>query len=188
MLTTAVFDLETSDLDADRGVILCGVIKSSERRDPYVFRIDREDRATWRRGKRGCDKNTVKAISAVLQRHDVLVAHNGGWFDIPMLRTRQLLTDAAVMRDMKLVDPFQIARRKFRLKSNSLGRVADFLGVKDKKTPLDMSTWADAILNGSRKSMDLIVEHCVADVEVLAAVLSFVKPFVKVLDDRGSAL
>ena len=38
------------------------------------------------------------------------------------------------------------------------------------------------------RAMDLIVEHCVADVKVLCGVLKIVKPFIRQLDDRGSAL
>lgn len=187
-ISTAVFDIETSDLEADRGVILCAVIKSSKREEPLILRIDETDRKSWKRGLRGHDRNLVRAIADELEDHDVLVAHNGMWFDLPFVRTRQLRWGQKRLPDMKVVDPFQVARRKFRLKSNGLGRIADYVGIKERKTPLDMSVWADAILNGTKASLDLIVEHCVADVEVLDGVLGFVKPYVRVLDDRGSAL
>lgn len=118
----------------------------------------------------------------------MIVAHNGAKFDLPFLRTRCLRWGLEPLREPKIVDPLQIAWRKFRLRSNRLGAVSDFLGIKDRKTPLDLSVWADAMLNGSRKAMDLIVEHCEADIRVLSAVLPHVKPFVKVLDDRGSGL
>jgi uncharacterized protein YprB with RNaseH-like and TPR domain len=130
----------------------------------------------------------VKQIAKILGEHDVLVAHNGSRFDMPFLRTRMARWNMKRLPDMKLVDPCSIAWRKFRLRSNSLGAIADHIGLTEKKTPLDMSVWADAFLNGSRRSMNKIVAHCIADIKVLEGVLELVKPFVKLLDDRGSSL
>lgn len=187
MITTAVFDLETSDLNADSGIILCAVVQSSTRRRPIVIRTD-DTNKNWAKGLRGDDSATVKQIAEILADHDVLAAHNGSRFDIPFLRTRMARWGMRRFPEVKLIDPLSIAWRKFRLKSNRLGNIADHVGIKDKKTPLDMSTWSDAVLNGNRKSMDLIVEHCLADVKVLEGVLNLVKPYVRILDERGSAL
>jgi uncharacterized protein YprB with RNaseH-like and TPR domain len=187
MISTAVFDLETSDLNADSGIILCAVIQSSTRKTPIVIRTD-DTNPNWKKGLRGDDSATVKKVQEALADHDVLCAHNGTRFDLPFLRTRALKWGIPRLPDIKVVDPLSIAWRKFRLKSNRLGNLSDYVGVKDKKTPLDMSLWMEAVLNGSREAMDAIVEHCVADVKVLAGVLKFVKPFIRVLDERGSAL
>ena len=188
MIDTAIFDLETSDLAGDRGIVLCAVIQSSRRKKPYVIRTDETNAKGWRAGQRGDDSKTVAQVCDILVDHDVLAAHNGTRFDVPFLRTRRLRWGMKPMPEVKIVDPLSIAWRKLRLRSNRLGAISDHLGIKDKKTPLDLSIWMDAILNGTRASMDLIVEHCVADVAVLAGVLNFVKPFIRVLDERGSAL
>lgn len=187
MISTAIFDLETSALEADRGVILCACIKSSKRRGIITIRTDKTS-PTWHAGKRGNDKETTRQIAEILADHDVLVAHNGSRFDMPFLRSRMLRWNMKRLPDIKMVDPCSIAYRRFRLRSNSLAAVADHIGVTERKTPLDMSIWADAFLNGSRRAMNLIVEHCVADIKVLEGVLEVVKPYVKILDDRGSAL
>jgi uncharacterized protein YprB with RNaseH-like and TPR domain len=187
MISTAVFDLETSDLAGDKGIILCGCIQSSTQKAMITFRTD-DLNAGWKKGKRGDDSAVSKAIADCLSEHDVLVAHNGTRFDLPFLRTRLARWGMKRLPDLKVIDPLSIAWRKLRMTRNSLGNIADHIGIKDKKTPLNMSIWMDAILNGSRKSMDLIVEHCVADVKVLEGVLNLVRPYVKVLDDRGSAL
>ena len=187
MISTAIFDLETSALEADRGVILCACIKSSKRRGIITIRTDHTS-AGWPKGKRGDDRETVRQIAEILADHDVLVAHNGSRFDMPFLRSRMLRWNMKRLPNMKMVDPCSIAYRHFKLRSNSLAAVADHIGVKERKTPLDMSIWADAFLNGSRRAMNKIVEHCVADIKVLEGVLEVVKPYVKLLDDRGSAL
>jgi uncharacterized protein YprB with RNaseH-like and TPR domain len=188
VISTLILDLETTSLDADSGVILCASYESSENPGKvYTIRQD-ETNPRWKRGIRGDDKELCKQVNGLVRTHDVIVAHNGNRFDIPMLRTRSLHWGLAPLREVKLVDPCSIAFRKFKLKSNSLGRLADYVGIRDRKTPLDMSVWADAYLNGNPKAMNLIVKHCEADIRVLSAVLDVVKPYIKVLDDRGSAL
>jgi DNA polymerase elongation subunit (family B) len=188
VISTLILDLETTDLDADRGVILCASYESSKR--PGKVKTLRQDvtSPTWKKGDRGNDKELVKQICKLVREHDIIVAHNGSRFDIPMLRTRALRWGLTPLKEVKLIDPCSIAWRKFKLRSNSLGRIADYVGIKDKKTPLDMSTWADATLRGCKKAMNLIVEHCEADIRVLSGVLNFVKPFIKLLDEKGSAL
>src|SRR5690606_33468630 len=116
-------------------------------------------------------RELVKRLCKLIREHDIVVAHNGSRFDIPMLRTRALRWGLRPLREVKLVDPCSIAYRKFKLRSNSLGRIADYVGIKDRKTPLDMSVWADAMLNGSKRAMNLIVKHCEADIRVLSGVL-----------------
>lgn len=187
MISTAIFDLETSDLTGDKGIVLCGCIKSSTTKKMITIRTD-ETNPKWDEGKRGNDKESVKQICEVLADHDVLVAHNGTRFDVPFLRTRLARWGMKRFPDIKIIDPLSIAWRKLRMTRNSLGNIADHIGVSDKKTPLDMSVWMDAVLNGSRGAMNKIVEHCIADVVVLEGVLDLVRPYVKVLDDRGSAL
>ncbi len=188
MISTICLDLECTGLEADRSVILCASYESSKA--PGKIVTLRQDRTNprWARGIRGDDKELVKQICAIVRDHDVVVAHNGKFYDIPMLRTRALRWGLSPLKDVKLVDPCSIAWRKFRLKSNRLGSIADFVGIKDKKTPLDLSIWMDVMLNGSVAGMNKIVEHCEADIRVLRGVLDFVRPFVKVIDDRGSAL
>lgn len=189
MISTLILDLETTDLAADRGVILCASYESSNEigKVRTIRQDDPDINPDWET-KRGNDRELTKQVAGLVRDHDVIVAHNGTRFDLPFLRTRCLRWRLAPPKDVKIVDPLQIAWRKFRLRSNALGAVADYLGIEDKKTPLDLSVWADAMLNGSKRAMNLIVSHCEADVKVLSAVLPHVKQFVRILDDRGSAL
>lgn len=188
MISTLVFDIETTDLEADRGVVLCACYESSLKPGKVVTLRNDELSSGWDKGRRGDDKELVSQLVKVMRKHDVLVAHNGTRFDIPFLRTRCLRWGLEPLKEQKVVDPLTIAWRKFKLRSNRLGAISDYLGIQDRKTPLDMSVWADAMLNGSKRAMNLIVEHCQADIRVLSGVLPHVKPFIKVLDDRGSAL
>ncbi len=184
-----IFDLETTDLEADRGVVLVACYESSKQPGKITtLRNDVINKKDWCRGKRGNDREIVRAMCEAINAHDVIVGHNAMRFDIPFLRTRCLRWGLPPLKETKCVDPLQIAWRKFKLRSNRLGSVSDHLGISDRKTPLDMSVWADAMLNGSKDAMNLITEHCEADIRVLSGVLPHVKPFIRQLDDRGSAL
>lgn len=187
MISTGIFDIETSALEADRGIILCAVIQGSNKKTPTIFRTD-ELNPKWKRGNRGDDSEITRRLTKTLSQFDVLVAHNGTRFDIPFIRTRLARWGLERFPDVKIIDPLSIAFRKFRLNHNSLGSISDFIGSSDRKHRLDWSVWMDCILNGSTAAMDEIVTHCLADVRELNDVLNLVKPYVKVLDDRGSAL
>lgn len=188
MIDSLIFDLETTDLAADRAVILCCSYESSK--EPGKIRTIRQDETNprWDEGKRGDDKELVKQVCQLVREHDIVVAHNGSRFDLPMLRTRALRWRLKPLKAVKNIDPCSIAYRHFRLASNRLDRIADYVGVEAEKTPVKMSMWADAMLNGDKRAMNYIVEHCERDIQVLSAVLEVVKPFIKVFDDRGSAL
>lgn len=188
MISTLVLDIETTDLAADRGVVLCVCYESSK--EPGAVRTLRNDKISksWKKGIRGDDKEIVRQTCGLITEHDVIVAHNGMRFDLPFLRTRALHWGLPALIEPKVVDPLKILWNKHRLRHNSLGVIADHLGLKDRKTPLEMSVWADAMLNGSKAAMDVIVEHCEADVRVLTGVLSRMTPFIKVLDQKGSGL
>jgi hypothetical protein len=87
MITIATFDIETSHLCADFGVILCAAVKPHIKgAKPEVFRGD-ELNPDWDT-KRSNDKPVVRSLLDALNDYDVLIAHNGLKFDLPFIRTR----------------------------------------------------------------------------------------------------
>jgi uncharacterized protein YprB with RNaseH-like and TPR domain len=149
-ITCCCFDLETSSLDADFGVLLCAVVKPAG--GPYkTFRADRLN-PSWAR-RRSDDSAILRAVAAELERYDVWCAHNGAWFDVPFLRARLLRWGLPALPTRKLVDPVQLARRKLRLSGNSLRTVARHLGAAAKRE-LEPTVWQRAALDGDRAEMD----------------------------------
>jgi len=187
LVSSIVLDIETTALYADLGVVLCMSYESSE--DPgqvHTLRIDKTDYRNWNAGRRGVDREMVKAANEVIRKHDIVVAHNGRFFDIPFLRTRAIAHRLAPLNDMVIVDPVRIARSKFRFKRNTLANVLEALGIAEKKTPLNLAVWADVVHNGTKSGLDEIVEHCEADVKALSALLPHVRPFIRQFDTEGS--
>lgn len=183
MITSCTFDLECSSLNANFGIILCGVIKPADG-DPIIFRAD-ELNKRWKT-QRSDDSSVVKAVVDELMKYDILVAHNGAKFDIPYLRTRMAKWGLGMFPNKKLVDPVQIARNRFKLSSNSLDSMADFLDTST-KTRVSGDMWLRASLDGDKEAMDYVVEHCVADVLMLERLVDIVKPYCTVFNDRGSS-
>lgn len=182
IIRVASFDLECSSLNADFGIILCGVVKP-QNGDPIVFRAD-ELNKKWKT-KRSDDSGVVKAIINELGNYDLLAAHNGLKFDLPYLRTRAAKWGLPPLPSYRLIDPVLIARRNLRLSYNGLERIADFLGVNT-KTRVDGATWLKASLDGDREAMDFIVDHCIEDVAMLEKIVDAVKGYCRVFDSKGS--
>lgn len=184
MITIATFDIETTNLHADFGVILCAVIKASDKNArPVVLRGD-DVNPHWKT-RRSDDKELVKAIRDELDQYDVLIAHNGLKFDIPFIRTRLAKWGLKGLPDKKLVDPVQLARNKLRMSWNGLDRVAEFLRVNS-KSEVTGDMWLRASLDGDRKAMNYIVKHCIEDVRTLEKIVDAVKGYSTVFNSWGS--
>lgn len=173
MIDSCCFDLETSSLNADFGIILCAVIKPAKEKE-FVFRGDKLNK-NWKT-KRSDDSAIVRAVADKLQEYDILVGHYAAGFDLPFLRTRMIYHGMQPFKDRKVVDPWKIARNKLKLSSNSLDRITDFVGCNSKST-VSGQLWNEAALDGSRKAMDYIVEHCIQDVLMLEQIVDVVKGY-----------
>jgi len=159
------FDLETTNLYGNfMGVILCGVIKPWGG-EPVIFRGDQYD--TWER-KRSDDSQIAVDIYTELSKYSICIAHNGLAFDINFLRSR-LGKVGVEMPQPKNVDPVRLARRFMRFKFNSLESVGEHFGFIG-KTRVSPKYWNEAALDGNSRALDYIVEHCVADVDLLEKV------------------
>lgn len=181
---SCVFDLETTHLNADFGIVLCGVVKG-DGEPPKVFRADQIHAKEWKAGKRSNDKETVKQIVEELYKYDIWCAHNGVRFDLAYLRTRLARWKLPPLRSNKIVDPVLLARNTLKMSYNSLERIADFLGCNS-KTPVSGDQWLRAYLDGDKDSLDYIVKHCIEDVLTLEKIVEALKAYSTQLNSWGS--
>jgi len=183
---TGIFDLETSSLYANSGIILCASIKDYAQDKP-VTTLRADQYKTWKTA-RSNNKELVKDIMRALDQFDILVAHNGQYFDKTFLNSMCLKYGlTAALRGVKFIDPVLIARRHLRIGRNSLNSLIDYFDVPDAKTPIRFEHWIKASHDGNKGSMDYIVEHCEKDVIALEKVYDIVRKLVKKIDDGGSA-
>jgi len=128
----------------------------------------------------------VSDLLEALEDIDVVVAHNGVGFDLPFLRTRSIVNGLPPVNPIKILDPCRLARKQFRFSGNSLASIAQALETDHQKMPLAPQFWARAISDGDQEAMDMIVERCVSDVEVLEEITFRVRGFVRSIDVLGS--
>jgi DNA polymerase III epsilon subunit-like protein len=181
-ITCCCFDLETTNLCADFGVILCGVVKPSTA-EARVFRSDTLN-PRWA-SRRSDDRHVLKAIVEELSHHDIWIAHNGNKFDVPFLRTRLAKWGLPPLPTKKLIDPLTLARNKLRMSWNSLEKIATFLNCNS-KTDVEGDIWLKAALDGNTQAMNKIVTHCIHDVYTLERIVHSLKSYSTNYNSWGS--
>jgi len=174
-------DLETSNLKANFGVVLCGVYKPMGGKHQVLRLDDFTDK--WSE-----DRDLVAALIAELSTPLILVAHNGVRFDRPFLNARAARWGLAPLNPRgRIIDPVVVARRHFAMSWNGLESLSVFLQTKHRKHPVDGGLWLRAILDHDKSAMDEIVEHCVNDVLVLEEVVEQLQPYIGKVQEWGSA-
>ena len=187
-MRVGIFDLETTSFYADSGIVLCAVIQSYHSDKQTIIRADQFK--SWK-GNKSDNKELIERVVHELKQYDILVAHNGQWFDKGFLNAKCLQYGLSPsVRWKKFVDPVLLARRHLKLGRNSLAAIIDFLEIPVKKTPLELRLWQKAAMDSNeeaKKAMDVIVKHCSYDVKTLILVYEKVRVLVDKIDNRGSS-
>lgn len=171
----AFWDLETTDLGASMGRLICCSISDSwgnvtTRRSSDFDRTSSID-----------DSALAEWVRDELERYDVLVSWNGFNFDHGFLQARLLRWGKRPLSRKMAVDAMWRARPGrygARLGGSSLKNVSTFFRLDVSKTELDKETWALAAA-GDEQAIDYIVEHCEKDVLVLRKAFHHLKPLVQ---------
>ncbi len=180
----ASFDLETTNLDPMFGILLCAVIK------PWGL----DDKVVLVNEERGADDGiVVRRTLEELQKYEILVAHNGVFFDRKYINGRALYHGYKPLNPRgKLIDPWRIAKNHLNFRGNSLDRLSDFLGCEHSKTVVDGETWNRAgfergYTERGDAALRYVVDHCVRDVDVLEEVADKMREFIGNIHSWGSA-
>lgn len=185
-LKQAVFDLETFSLDRAWGVLMVGcILVHGEGEKPRWYEFDLTQSTTWP-DKRSEDGELAAKIIKVLSDCHVAYAHNGRDFDLRWLNSLALKYNLPPL-GIKLIDPVQIARRKYRIGSNSLSSLASFLDLPEEKLPVPPDTWRFALFNNDKAAWKTLRDRCRSDVRLLNMVASRVTRDVGMIDQNGSA-
>lgn len=170
----AVFDIETTNLGADFGIILCAVVKPiGNGFKPRIFRLD-----NYVKNTRNEDKLLVKDLKRELSRHDFLISYNGARFDIPFINTRLMYHKLTPMQAKLHIDMYRIAKSNFRMWRKGLAQVIGLLDIPEKKTLIEPKYWRWAMM-GDKQAMNKVVEHCIQDVLSLEMASNRLIPLVK---------
>lgn len=167
LFPTCSWDIETTNLAADFGVMLCATVK------PFMgpcktFRIDKYP--LYARTKSD-DRMLVKALAKELSKYTIAIGYNTQRFDLPFLIGRLIAArcDVRLLSNIKHLDLIWAVRYRMRLRGASLAIASEHLETLDHKTPLTGRLWQRAT-GGDTKALDKIVRHNIQDVKVLEQV------------------
>lgn len=175
-------DIETSNLDADFGILLCYCIKEAGKDKIYKGVITKKE-ATHTTEP---DKRLVNQCVEDILKFDLLYTYFGTKFDLPFLRSRAvaLKIKFPLHGTLKHKDIYYIIRNKFKLHRNRLEVACNELVGASDKSHFDGNIWRQAV-QGDKVALSYILSHCEADVRDLEKltdeVIDYAYPSVKSL-------
>jgi DNA polymerase elongation subunit (family B) len=116
-----------------------------------------------------CDKTLLTKFIEVANTAHELVGHNGDKFDLAWIRTRCLFHRLDMFPKYVTIDTLKIVRAKFKLNSNKLDYIAQFLGM-GKKIKTEFGMWKDILLRKDKIAMSKMIKYCQKDVVLLEKV------------------
>ena len=169
------FDIETFNLDANIGLMLCACIKDYKG-GVRTFVANQVDGIVD-------DHQLVLDTRDYLESFDYICTYYGTGFDIPYINTRLIIHNERPIDRLRHVDLYYVARFALKLHSNRLAVVAETLFGESDKTRVVGPIWTRAVA-GNKEALDYIIEHCVIDVEVLEKVFDRLRGFVNLSAKR----
>lgn len=161
--TIAYLDIETSNLDANWGMILTWCIKYRDDKKVRRGVITKKELFNG-----SFDKRIIKELLEELKNVDIVVTFYGTNFDNKFIRTRATYWDLEPefpgYGEMYHWDLYFKVRSKYKLSSNSLGVVCDFLGIPG-KTKLDPEVLIRARF-GDKAALKELLVHNIGDVVI----------------------
>lgn len=174
-LNIVYFDLETTNLTAIMGRLLCCSFGDSWGQIT-TLRVDE----TKQRTPIDDRELAVKIRDYLEAEADIICGWNSKLFDIPFLNARLLRHgERPIRKDIKHVDLMYYAGGQFnKIGSKKLINVQKFAPeVPNAKSDVDWDTWALAGM-GDVAALNYVVEHCEADIRVLRDVFGQLKPHI----------
>lgn len=155
----AFFDIESSNLNADFGIILSYCLKELD--GPIIERVIRPGELR----SETSDKALVRHLLNSLRKFNRIITWYGSRFDIPYVRARAFRHDLEFPKYGEIfhTDLWEVSRRKLKIHSNRLQATCDFLGIPAKDHPLHGGMWTKA-LTGDKPSLQYILVHNREDV------------------------
>lgn len=181
------YDLETSDLKAMMGRILCASfheilppafvdqLPKKYHPQPYTLRGDDE---RFRDEDPADDHKLVVAIRDELHKYNCIVTWNGKLFDNRFLNAKLLEYGEAPLSVQFHYDPMWTVRNGLRIGSSKLLNIQKYLNLGEEKTEITWKNWQRAMCF-DRDAMDEVVYHCEQDVRVLVEAYWKLLPYAK---------
>ena len=123
------------------------------------------------------DKRISESIWRLINEADIVVAHYGDKFDLPMLNYRFILNGLAPTSNIQSIDTKSIASRNFKFPSNKLDALATMFGFAP-KLHTDFMLWRKC-MEGSEDALEEMLTYNKRDVTLLEEVYLKLRPYAK---------
>ena len=129
---------------------------------------------TWDKGD---DKEMLIKFAEIMNSADEIITFNGDNFDTKWVRGRCLYHSIPLSSRFNSIDVLKLSRKQFKLNSNKLTYVAQYLGLGKKVDTGGFDLWKKICLYNDEESMKLMVNYCQGDVELLEKVYNVVREY-----------
>lgn len=140
-----------------------------------------EDEIIYEENRTSNDKHIVQSLFSLLDRADIVVAHNGRAFDLPTVLGRGVIHRINPPSPYHIVDTLTVARKEFRFVSNSLANLTEEFGVTEKddhkKFP-GFELWLEC-LRGNDEAWEEMKEYNIQDVVSLEELYLRMRPYMR---------
>lgn len=116
------------------------------------------------------DLYLVKELYDYLDSADFVIAQNGDSFDLKVANTRFLRHKMPPLPKILSVDTKKVAKRNFRLFSNKLDWMGDFLELGHKTEHEGIGLWRKCVEQNDAKAWSRMKKYCAQDVKLLEKV------------------
>lgn len=153
-------DIETTNLKADFGIIICYAI-ADDASDTVSFKsINKRDLRTC------LDEKVVSQCIKDMRKYDRIIGYYSTKFDIPFLRTRAIALGLEFPEYGEIIhnDLYYTVRNKLNISSNRLDNACRTVFGETEKTRIDADRWIKALM-GDEAALAYIQDHCIKDVQ-----------------------
>lgn len=123
------------------------------------------------------DTRILRGIWDLIDKSDIVCAHNGKYFDIRKLNARFIRSGFGPPMPYQVIDTFTESRKTFAFSSASLDYINKYLGNR-RKIHTDFALWK-ACDRGEQDALDKMVEYNIGDVYALEEAYLILRPWIK---------
>lgn len=123
------------------------------------------------------DGSIIQPIWDLMDKADIVVAHNGIKFDNRVLNTRFMINGLNPPMAYRTVDTYRVAKRNFQLSSYKLDFINKMLGLTPKRET-DFSLWQRCV-TGDTQALNDMLEYNRIDVVALEECYLTIRPWIK---------
>lgn len=122
-------------------------------------------------------KRMLRRLYKLVEEADVVVHYNGSHFDMPTLNQEWLGAGWSPPAPYIQIDLLRTVKKRFRLPSNKLSYIAEYLSLGEKVNHKGMELWREC-MEGNAESWKVMEEYNIQDVNLLEKLYDALKPWV----------